>query len=92
MVCRLFGFSARMNKRDRLELVTCGRIKETFPSDCQRTQGMIDQGMPVPHMSGTTMKLMSIDPVLSEDRLPINLAFRRALERIAFLFDMSQQI
>ncbi len=89
LVCRLFGFSVRLNKHNQPDLITCGRIKETFPADYQKTQAMLAQGLPAPKMSDYSMRLLAIDPTLGAERIPINLAFHKALERIAFLHELS---
>ena len=90
-MCRLFGFSARMNKHNQPELMTCAQIRGTTPAECERAQEQLSQGTPAPQMQDYSMKFLNIDPVLAAEKLPINLAFRRALERIAFLSEMGSE-
>ena len=80
LICRLFGFSARVDKHGVKQLVTCQLIKTDQAEAYQQTSEAIAAGDPVPVMSHYYMKLHAIDPDLSRDFYPINEAIRRALE------------
>lgn len=80
LICRLFGYSARLSKHREKELVTCAIIKteqaEAFGTASQKIQ----EQLPVPVMSDFYMQLHGIDPDLSREFLPIRQAIKRALE------------
>jgi Fe-S-cluster containining protein len=87
LICRLFGYSARLNKRGERELVTCSIIKSE-QSTAYQTAAAAVKGMTldIPVMSEYYMRLYSIDPDLSRDRLPINTALVKSLELVMHYF------
>jgi uncharacterized protein len=82
LICRLFGYSARTNKYNKKELVTCQIIKTEQSAAFEQAQINIDEGHPVPVMSNYYMKLLSIDQQLAQDFYPINDAIKRAIETV----------
>jgi uncharacterized protein len=82
LICRLFGFSARVNKYGKKELVTCQVIKEGQQQEYSQANEKIEKGSPVPVMNQHYMRLLSIDPDLSREFFPINEAIKRAIEVI----------
>ncbi len=81
LICRLFGYAARLNKYGRAELITCSIIHD-LPA-YQPTEEAIQGGtMQVPVMRDYYMQLQGIDPVLAAERIPINQAIKRALETV----------
>lgn len=81
MVCRLFGFSSKLNKYGNREFVSCRFIKEMVnPSVLKSVIGE------APDMSAYYLKLFGIDPKLSIQYLPINEAIREALEIVIMHF------
>jgi Fe-S-cluster containining protein len=81
MICRLFGFSSKLDKTENRELLSCRFIKEIVnPSDLQAS---IDKA---PDMSAYYMKLFGIDPKLSIQYYPINEAIMKALEMVLMHF------
>jgi len=80
MICRLFGYSARTNKYDQRELVTCEIIKTEQSESYRSAQAKITSGGSVPVMNQYYMQLVAIDPNLSRDFYPINTAIRKAIE------------
>lgn len=80
LICRLFGYSARTNKYDKKELVTCQIIKTEQAAAYQTAVEKIDAGNAVPVMADYYLKLHYIDPALAVDFMPINQALKRALE------------
>jgi uncharacterized protein len=82
MICRLFGFSARIDKYSQKQLVTCQIIKSEQAEHYQQATEKIKQGLPVPVMSQYYTKIQSIDPQLGSDFYPINTAIRKAIETV----------
>jgi uncharacterized protein len=80
MICRLFGFSARTNKYEEKELVTCSIIKTEQSTQFQSAEVGIKEGKSIPLMSEYYLKLHYIDPTLANDFMPINKAIKKALE------------
>jgi len=81
LICRLFGYSARVNRYSHRELVTCQTIK-TEQSDkfAFATAALVDQ--PVPVTSHYYMQLHGIDFEMAREFFPINEAIKRALQVI----------
>jgi Fe-S-cluster containining protein len=79
LICRLFGFTARLNKEGTKELVTCKLLKTQETEAYQRAITNIKNGKPVPIMSEFYTRLSVIDPSLN-DFYPINQAMAKALE------------
>ncbi|MBX7124851.1 MAG: YkgJ family cysteine cluster protein [Cyclobacteriaceae bacterium] len=79
LICRLFGYSARINKYGARELVTCQILKTEQATSVARAD---DPSVEVPLMTDHTMRLHAIDPDLARDRYPINQAIRKALEQV----------
>lgn len=82
LICRLFGYSARTNKYEKKELVTCQLIKTEQQSFFKQAEEKIEQGLTVPIMSEYYMRLASIDFNLSREFYPINVAIRKAIEYV----------
>jgi Fe-S-cluster containining protein len=80
LICRLFGFSARTDKYNQRELVTCAVIKTGQAEAYNETAEKIREGNPVPVMNNYYMRLHAIDADLSRDFYPINEAITKAIE------------
>jgi Fe-S-cluster containining protein len=84
-LCRLFGFSARKNKKGQPELLTCKIIKSSQPEDCRQTQESLQKGdLEAPVMTHHAMAVANIDPVHGQKCFPINEAVRLAIEKIGY--------
>jgi uncharacterized protein len=81
LICRLFGFTARVNKEEQKELVTCKYIKEEQNAAYQKAIEGISRGEKVPVMSGYYYRMQSIDPGL-QGFYPINVAMSKAIETV----------
>lgn len=83
-LCRLFGFAAVSGKDGKPALASCKWHKSLQPGVVERAQQDIGRGDTVPLFLDASMKLRLIAPdsALSE-RLPINAALARALEKIS---------
>lgn len=82
LACRLFGFSARINKHNRKEIVTCQLIKTDQAGVFQNAQTRLEENMSVPVTSHFYMQLHAIDFNMAREFFPINQAIKRAIEVI----------
>ena len=82
LICRLFGFSARLNKYSAKEFVTCQIIKTEQQERYAATVDNIREGGMVPMISHHYMRLHGIDADLARDFYPINEAIKRAIETV----------
>jgi Fe-S-cluster containining protein len=83
LICRLFGYSARTSKYGRKELVTCEIIKTEQPEMFEMARHKVeDESESVPMMHAYYLRLHAIDPDLSRDFYPINVAIRKAIETV----------
>jgi Fe-S-cluster containining protein len=79
LVCRLFGFAARRDKKGGLEFVACKWLKDATPETVKRAQIGLGSGLPVPVYQDAFMRVASVNPALGFRRLPINRAIKEAL-------------
>jgi Fe-S-cluster containining protein len=86
LICRLFGFSARLNKHSRKELVSCQTIKHEQAEKWQAAVEEVDNGRAVPVMSQYYMRLHAVDADLARYFFPVNDAIRRAIELVLHHF------
>jgi Fe-S-cluster containining protein len=82
LICRLFGYSARTNKYEKKELVTCQIIKTDEPEEYKKGVDLIEKGGDVPVMSQFYMQLHAIDQDMTTEFYPINVAIRKAIESV----------
>ncbi len=82
LICRLFGFSARLNKYGHKELISCQVIKTEQAESFLLAQGKTIAGHQTPLMRDYYMKMYAIDWELSQKFYPINVAIRKALETV----------
>lgn len=82
LICRLFGYSARVNKYSKKELVTCQIIKTEQADAYRAAVETIEGGGEVPVMSQYYMRLHAIDVDLTRDFYPINRAIQKAIETV----------
>lgn len=82
LICRLFGYSARTNKYEKKELITCQIIKTEQSENYLAAEAKIDKGEPIPVMSHYYMQLHSIDFDLTNQFYPINIAMKKAIETV----------
>ncbi len=89
LICRLFGYAARINKYNFPELVTCQVIKNQ-EGYAQAKEKIQTGTCAVPYIRHWYMRLQGIDPALGTELLPVNEAICRALEMV--LLDMSYRL
>jgi len=82
LVCRLFGYSAMVNKHGLPELSTCKLIKEQQTDQYNETVEKMKNGMKIPVYSNYYRRLSNIDPDQAIVMLPIKEAIRKAIERV----------
>lgn len=82
MICRLFGFSAKLNKYGSKELITCQVIKTEQPEAFLTAYAETMAGSPTPLMRDYYMKMYGVDWELSQKFYPINTAIRKAIETV----------
>lgn len=82
LICRLFGYSARTNKYNQKEYVTCQIIKTEQKENYDRAAEQVSAGAEIPVMNQFYMQLHAIDMELTHNFYPINEAIRRAIEYV----------
>lgn len=86
LICRLFGFSANLDKHEYKTLVTCKTIKSQKVQEFKNALQLLNNGLKVPMVSKYYMKLYTIDLKLSASYYPINEAIIQAIETVLFYF------
>jgi uncharacterized protein len=80
LLCRLFGFAARRNRLNELEICTCRHISEAAPDTVRLAQSLIGEGISPPVYQDSFMRIASLNPAIGFERRPINLAIKEAVE------------
>jgi Fe-S-cluster containining protein len=81
LICRLFGYAARINRESQKELVTCKLIKESQSENFLKTVDALKNGQRIPVFSEYYSRMGGIDHNLMEF-YPINEAIKKALETV----------
>lgn len=84
LICRLFGYSARLNKHGLREFIACKVLKANAPETVQAAQQRTSEDATVPVMALAYLRLAAIEPSLAHERVPINEAIAKAIERVEF--------
>lgn len=82
LICRLFGYSARTNKYNQKEYVTCQIIKTEQQENYEAAAARVEAGESIPVMNQFYMQLHAIDMELTRDFYPINEAIQKAIENV----------
>lgn len=82
LICRLFGYSARVTKYQIRDMVTCQTIKTEQTEKYNEAKIEIEQGKSVPVTTDYYMQLSSIDFNMAREFFPINEAIKNAIEVI----------
>lgn len=83
MICRLFGYSARINKYGTPEIITCKIIKtEQEPAYQQAMTALDTKERSAPISANYYTQLMVLDEELGKTLYPINVAIKKALETV----------
>lgn len=81
LLCRLFGYAAVRDKHGALELAVCHVHKEVQSAEAERARAWIADGNPVAVFADLQAPMDALDPTYATERMPINEALARALER-----------
>lgn len=83
LLCRLFGFSGNRDRHGHFRLSSCSVLKEKISSTRnQESPGPANSPGKAVFMSDYVSRLSSIDPDLARELVPMNTAFKRAVDRI----------
>lgn len=89
LICRLFGFSANVDKSGNPLVSICSPLKEMEKGITDRINEKIREGLLVPLMPVFSRRVTLLHPHFGQEKYPVNLALREALEiarrRIHFL-------
>jgi len=77
LLCRLFGFAARKNRRNQTEHCPCRVIEQVHPMGIFRADA---PGVKIPIYQDAFMRVACLAPDLGFQHHPINIAIRKALE------------
>ncbi len=72
LICRLFGFSATVDKKGQPVIVICNPLKERHSGIAERINGRIQKALPVPRMPDFSRKVAMIHPRLGQEKYPVN--------------------
>ncbi len=86
LICRLFGFAVKTNKRNEKVLTTCKHIKSLIQPE--KLKSNISHA---PEMSSYYMQLYCIDPCLATLHLPINSSIQKAVEIVSMHFQYKKK-
>jgi len=81
-VCRMFGVAGFYNKHHEITLSVCKLIREKYPELTKIREAEATEDK-TPMLMPWSYSLMQLDPALIQDRMPLNQALKKALERIA---------
>lgn len=90
LVCRLFGFAGRIGKSGLPEFSPCRRIKESFPHQASLAVTAVSKGCRIPIFSYFFTKVSCVYPLLGMKTMPINEAFRCAIEYAGLRIGLQQ--
>jgi Fe-S-cluster containining protein len=80
-LCRMFGVAGFYNKHREVTLSVCKLIREKYPDLTKTRESEVTEQTPM--LAHWSYSLMQLDPALIQDRMPINEALKKALERVA---------
>lgn len=89
LVCRLFGFSARRDKRGQAELAACKVHVELTPERVAGARAAIAAGLAVPMLGDEATALRGLDPSAAPELQPIGSTLLRLLEKLALARQLS---
>lgn len=92
LICRLFGFSATLDKNSHPILAACKELKGSDPATIAIVSDFIASGGRIPVFCSYYSTLAGIDPALGSRMLPINLALKNALETVYFHFPYRENL
>jgi Fe-S-cluster containining protein len=84
MVCRVFGFTARINRLGLKDMITCRTIKTEQEENYSKVITGAPEGIPL--AQSYYRRLMNIDADLGRTQYPINVAIKKAIEEVMHYF------
>ena len=90
-ICRLFGFSAVMNKKGLVEFGACRQLKTAVPDLFVHIGEKIHQGLNIPILSQYAMQVFGLDATGKNRLMSINQAFRLAVAKFVFFADLTRR-
>ena len=80
LVCRLFGHSAVINKYGVKVVSLCSELKKKNEGIVEKINCIIQDGLHVPVLPEYAMRSSMIEPAISRERYPLNIAVKKAFE------------
>lgn len=87
-MCRLFGYSAVRNKQGKQVFAPCRVMRQATPRGIRKAEDAVAQGEEILCMAEASARVAGVEPSLGHRRLPINEAFRLAVERVGLAHAM----
>jgi Fe-S-cluster containining protein len=84
LLCRMFGYAGRIGKSGSPEFSPCGTIKTVFKDNAAKASEDVSRGLSVPCYNDFFMRIALLSPALGFKMLPINTAFKEAIEYLAW--------
>lgn len=83
VVCRLFGFAGRLDRKRVPQLAVCRKMRSADPETASRAEALVAmEPRFMPLFADAGIRLSAMDPALGTRRLPINEALREALAKV----------
>jgi len=79
LVCRLFGYAGRRNRKGILEPCFCIPIKDHHPDCLERFHTAVSKKSPPSLYQDFFMRIASMNPIFGTKLLPVNIAIREGL-------------
>lgn len=86
LVCRTFGVSARHGKNGRVDISVCKPLQEEKTREYQElvSKNFTIDELPIPFIDICKSRLSTLDPLFSDEEMPINQALKVILEKVLF--------
>lgn len=90
LICRLFGFSAILDKNGKPLVSICKPLEERHSGIAARINERIQEAIPIPipRMPDFYRKIAFIHPYLGQEKYPVNIALWEALELVGQKFHL----
>lgn len=87
LICRTFGVSARHGKNERIDISVCKTLQEEKAEDYKNllATSQLDKSN-LPFIDSSKNSLLTIDPNLLEEEMPINKALKVMLEKVLLAY------
>ncbi len=88
LLCRMFGFSSKRDKNGKPSFSSCKLVKNINPAIENTVNKYIMDGKDIPVYSDFSLIVAGLNPYLTEEKYPVNSAFKKALEYIGYRWDI----